>query len=103
MRILTEPRNALIEQYTALLAADGVRLSFDKAAIGEIAHVAYQANQSMENIGARRLHTVMSTLLDEVLYEAPGARKKSVRITRKYVGERLRDVVEDEDLSRYIL
>lgn len=103
VRILTEPRNALIEQYTALLATDGVRLSFDKAAIGEIAHVAYQANQSMENIGARRLHTVMSTLLDEVLYEAPGARKKSVRITRKYVGERLRDVVEDEDLSRYIL
>jgi ATP-dependent HslUV protease ATP-binding subunit HslU len=103
VRILTEPRNALIEQYTALLATDGVRLSFDKAAIGEIAHVAYQANQSMENIGARRLHTVMSILLDEVLYEAPGARKKSVRITRKYVGERLRDVVEDEDLSRYIL
>ncbi len=103
VRILTEPYNALIEQYTALLATDGVRLSFDKAAIDEIARVAYQANQSMENIGARRLHTVMSTLLDEVLYEAPGARKKSVRITRKYVGERLRDVVEDEDLSRYIL
>ncbi len=102
-RILTEPRNALIEQYIALLATEGLRLSFDKAAIGEIARIAHQANQSMENIGARRLHTVMSTLLDEVLFDSPAAKKKSMRITRKYVNERLRNVVEDEDLSRYIL
>ncbi len=102
-RILTEPRGALVSQYAALLATEGIRVSFAPEAIEEIARVAHKANMSSENIGARRLHTVMSTLLDEVLFEAPNLRKKSLRISRRYVRDKLSDILEDEDLSRYVL
>jgi ATP-dependent HslUV protease ATP-binding subunit HslU len=103
VRILDKPKNALIKQYTALLATDGVELTFDAAAVREIARIAFEINQQMENIGARRLHTVMSTLLDQILFDAPGARKKTLRISKSYVVKKLKDVLEDEDLSRYVL
>ena len=102
-RILTEPRGALVSQYAALLATEGVRVTFAPEAIEEIARVAHKANLSSENIGARRLHTVMSTLLDEVLFDAPNLRKKSLRISRRYVCDKLKDILEDEDLNRYVL
>ena len=101
--ILTQPQNALIKQYTALLGAEGLTISFAKDAVREIARIAHEVNLRTENIGARRLHTVMSTLLDELLFDAPDIHKKMVRITRKYVRDRLQSILEDEDLSRYIL
>ena len=101
-RILTRPQNALIKQYTALLAADGVELSFSRQAIDEIARLTFVANQTMENIGARRLHTVMSILLDEALFQPP-AGSRTVRITKRCVTDKLQDILEDEDLGRYIL
>jgi ATP-dependent HslUV protease ATP-binding subunit HslU len=103
-RILTEPKNALIKQYCALLATDGVDLTFNDDAIREIAGSADQVNTSMENIGARRLHTILSTILEPVLFEDPkktGVRK--VRITKTRVKRELKDILGDEDLSRYIL
>ena len=103
VRILDKPKNALIKQYTALLATEGVKLSFEPAAVRQIARIAFEINLQMENIGARRLHTVMSTLLDQILFDAPGARKKTLRITKSYVVKKLKDVLEDEDLSRYVL
>ncbi len=103
VRILDKPKNALIKQYTALLATEGVRLTFEAAAVREIARIAFEINLQMENIGARRLHTVMSTLLDQILFDAPGARKKTLRITKSYVVKKLKDVLEDDDLSRYVL
>ena len=101
--ILTQPQNALIKQYTALLGAEGLKISFAKDAVREIARIAHEVNLRTENIGARRLHTVMSTLLDELLFDAPDSHEKTVRITRKYVRDRLQSILEDEDLSRYIL
>ena len=103
VQILTAPRNALIKQYVALLSTEGLSLSFAPEAIDEIARIAYQINMRMENIGARRLHTVMSALLDQVLFDAPSIRQKTMRITRKYVTRKLEKILEDEDLSRYIL
>ena len=103
VRILDKPKNALIKQYTALLATEGVRLTFEAAAVREIARIAFEINLQMENIGARRLHTVMSTLLDQILFDAPSARKKTLRITKSYVVKKLKDVLEDDDLSRYVL
>ncbi len=103
VRILDKPKNALIKQYTALLATEGVKLTFEPAAVRQIARIAFEINLQMENIGARRLHTVMSTLLDQILFDAPGARKKTLRITKSYVVKKLKDVLEDEDLSRYVL
>jgi ATP-dependent HslUV protease ATP-binding subunit HslU len=103
IRILTEPENALITQYKALLRTEGVELSFDEAAVGEIAAVAALINGRMENIGARRLHTVMEKLLDEVSFEAPDLAGQTLPIDRAYVKSRLDDVVKSEDLSRYIL
>ena len=103
VRILDKPKNALIKQYTALLATEGVKLTFEPAAVREIARIAFEINLQMENIGARRLHTVMSTLLDQILFDAPGARKKTLRITKSYVVKKLKDVLDDEDLSRYVL
>ncbi|RLB40349.1 MAG: HslU--HslV peptidase ATPase subunit, partial [Deltaproteobacteria bacterium] len=103
VRILTEPKNALITQYKALLATEGVNLEFEEEAIKEIAHIASMVNERMENIGARRLQTVMEKLLDEISFEAPDMASKEVVITKEYVREKLSDILEDENLSRYIL
>ncbi|MBI4524257.1 MAG: ATP-dependent protease ATPase subunit HslU [Deltaproteobacteria bacterium] len=103
VRILTEPKNALIKQYTALLATEGVQLSFTEDAIVEIAKIASEVNEKTENIGARRLHTIMERLLDEVSYSAPEMRGKDVTIDAQYVRDRLSPILKDEDLSRYIL
>ncbi len=103
VRILTEPQNALITQYRALLDTEGVDLKFEKSAIDEIARIASDVNGRMENIGARRLHTVMEKLLDEISFDAPDMNEKKVDIDRHYVSEKLKDIFEDENLSRYIL
>jgi ATP-dependent HslUV protease ATP-binding subunit HslU len=103
VRILTEPRNALVKQYTALLETEGVRISFDEGAIDRIADFATMVNERTENIGARRLHTVMERLLDEVSFEAPDLIEKSITIDAAYVDRMLADIVKNEDLSRYIL
>jgi ATP-dependent HslUV protease ATP-binding subunit HslU len=102
-RILTEPRNALIKQYVALLATEGVTIEFADDAISELARVAADVNAQMENIGARRLHTIMERLLDDLSFNAPDLVDKSKRIDAAYVREKLDDIVKDEDLSRYIL
>ncbi len=103
IRILTEPKNALIKQYTALLATEGISLSFTEDAIAEIAEIATLVNQRTENIGARRLHTIMERLLDEISFDAPDRAEKKVMVDAKYVREKLTEIIKDEDLSRYIL
>jgi ATP-dependent HslUV protease ATP-binding subunit HslU len=103
IRILTEPQNALIKQYKALLETEEIRLSFTGDAVAEIAEIASLVNQRMENIGARRLHTIMERLLDEISFEAPDRVEKEVVIDAKYVREKLAEIIKDEDLSRYIL
>ena len=103
MRILTEPQNALIKQYVALMKTEVVTLDFADDAIAEIATIAVQVNERTENIGARRLHTVMEKLLDEISFDAPGLTGKTVTIDALYVREKLSAIVKDEDLSRYIL
>ncbi|MBU2498268.1 MAG: ATP-dependent protease ATPase subunit HslU, partial [Proteobacteria bacterium] len=103
VRILKEPKNALITQYEALLETEGVDLTFEEAAIVEIASIASKVNERMENIGARRLHTVMEKLLDEISFDAPDMAEKRVVIDKASVAEKLRDIYEDENLSRYIL
>ena len=103
VRILTEPKNALITQYEALLETEGITLVFEESAVQEIASIASDVNERTENIGARRLHTVMEKLLDEVSFEAPDMDAKKVDIDQKYVVEKLKDIFEDENLSRYIL
>jgi ATP-dependent HslUV protease ATP-binding subunit HslU len=102
-RILTEPENALIKQYQALLNTDGIRLTFTPAAIKEIANLATRVNERTENIGARRLHTVMERLLEDISFTAPDMASQEITITDAYVRERLTALIEDEDLSRYIL
>ena len=102
-RILTEPKNALIKQYTALMDTEGIRLKFSNDAISEIAAVASQVNEDTENIGARRLHTIMERVLEEVSFEGPDLKKKTVNIDAAYVKERLDEISRDQDLSRYIL
>ena len=102
-RILTEPKNALIKQYTALMDTEGIRLKFSSDAISEIAAVASQVNEDTENIGARRLHTIMERVLEEVSFEGPDLKKKTVNIDAAYVSERLAEISRDQDLSRYIL
>ncbi|HEY3331095.1 MAG TPA: ATP-dependent protease ATPase subunit HslU [Capsulimonadaceae bacterium] len=102
-RILTEPRNALTKQYEALLATEGVTLTFETDGIAEIARIAAQANEQMENIGARRLHTILERLLDEVSFEAPADAEFSVTINAGYVKQRLESIVKNEDISHYIL
>jgi ATP-dependent HslUV protease ATP-binding subunit HslU len=102
-QILTQPRNALIKQYIELLKTEGVTLDFSKKAIEKIAEIAEEINSRTENIGARRLHTIMELLLEEVSFTAPDIKGQTVAITPEYVDERLSDVVEDQDLSRYIL
>ncbi|MBI2987159.1 MAG: ATP-dependent protease ATPase subunit HslU [Deltaproteobacteria bacterium] len=103
VRILTEPKNALIKQYTALLETEGVRLAFREDAIVEIARIAAEVNEKTENIGARRLHTIVEKLLDEVSFNAPEMQGKEVAIDAQYVRDRLSPILQDEDLSRYIL
>jgi ATP-dependent HslUV protease ATP-binding subunit HslU len=103
VRIMTEPENALTKQYAALVEAEGAGLEFTTDGVKEIAHVAAAVNDRMENIGARRLHTVMTTLLEDVLYELPDRGKDKVVINAQSVTERLKTIVEDEDLRKYIL
>ncbi len=103
VRILKEPENALLKQYRALLRADGARLSFDAAAVREIAGLAMRMNATSENIGARRLQTVLATLLEDVLFEVPDPKRKVIRITRDEVQRRLAPILKDPDLARYIL
>lgn len=103
IRILTEPQNALIKQYMALLKTEGLNIKFSDDAIAEIASLSALVNERAENIGARRLYTIMERLLDEISFEAPDIKDKNIVIDAKYVRERLVDVVEDEDISKYIL
>jgi ATP-dependent HslUV protease ATP-binding subunit HslU len=103
IRILTEPNNALVKQYTEMMATEGLKLSFTEEAIASIAEVATVVNERTENIGARRLYTIMETLLDEISFEAPDMQKKEIIIDAKDVEEKLNEIIEDEDLSRYIL
>ncbi|MCX5835616.1 MAG: AAA family ATPase, partial [Deltaproteobacteria bacterium] len=103
IRILTEPHNALIKQYIEMMATEEVNLVFTEDAIAEIAEVAAIVNERTENIGARRLYTIMETLLDDVSFDAPDMVDKEVVIDARYVREKLENIVEDEDLSRYIL
>lgn len=102
-RILVEPKNALINQYSQLLATEGVTLDFDEGAIGRMSFLAAEVNSRMENIGARRLHTIMEMLLEDVSFSASELAGQTIRITTDYVDERLKGVVQDQDLSRYIL
>ncbi len=103
VRILKEPENALLKQYIALLRTEGVGLEFTDEAIEEIAAIASEVNNKTENIGARRLHTVLTALLEDFLFKVPDQEIKRLKITREIVRDTLRDIVEDEDLSRYIL
>jgi ATP-dependent HslUV protease ATP-binding subunit HslU len=103
IRILTEPENALVLQYKALLKTEGIDLVFEDDAISAIAEIATEVNARTENIGARRLHTVMERLLDEILFDAPDVAEKRIVIDGKYVYDKLQDIKDDEDLSRYIL
>ena len=103
IRILREPHNALLKQYAALLATESIELEFKDDAVDEIAGIAASVNEKTENIGARRLHTVLEKLLEDISFEAPEKQKGSLVIDKPYVDERLAEIVEDEDLSRYIL
>jgi ATP-dependent HslUV protease ATP-binding subunit HslU len=103
VRILTEPKNALVLQYTALLKTDGIDIVFSKEAVDEIARLAEEVNTRTENIGARRLHTLMERLLEEVLFDAPDLPEQQVVVDPHYVESRLKDIINSEDLSRFIL
>jgi ATP-dependent HslUV protease ATP-binding subunit HslU len=103
VRILTEPKNALIKQYIALLDTEGVKLQFSEDAVQAIAKFATSVNESTENIGARRLHTILEKVLDELSFEAPDLKKKAVKVDAAYVNKQLADIVKNQDLSRYIL
>ncbi len=103
VRILTEPKNALLLQYPALLKTEDVDLSFDAAAVADIARIAEEVNTRTENIGARRLHTIMECLLEDILFDAPDVKEKKIVIDKRCVEEKLKDIKDNEDLSRYIL
>ena len=103
IRILTEPKNALTKQYIALLETEGLQIEFTEDALEAVARTAMEVNEQTENIGARRLHTIMEKLLDIISFEAPEMKKKRVKIDAKYVNEQLESIVKDQDLSRYIL
>ncbi|HZC66234.1 MAG TPA: ATP-dependent protease ATPase subunit HslU [Candidatus Dormibacteraeota bacterium] len=103
VRILTEPKNALVKQYIALLETEGVKLTFTDDAVQTIARFATSVNEQTENIGARRLHTILEKVLDELSFEAPDLKKKTVKVDSAYVTKQLADIVKNQDLSRYIL
>jgi len=103
IRILKEPKNALIKQYQALLDTEGIKLAFTEDALQEIASFAARVNESAENIGARRLHTILEKLLEEISFDGPDLKKKNVKVDAAYVRKQLADIVKDQDLSRYIL
>ena len=103
IKILTEPKNALVKQYTALLKAEDVHLTFKEDAIDQIAEMSAQVNQRTENIGARRLQTIMEKFLEDISFDAPDLEEKSIEIDASYIQEKLKDIIQDEDLSRYIL
>ncbi|MBV9082935.1 MAG: ATP-dependent protease ATPase subunit HslU [Acidobacteriaceae bacterium] len=103
IRILKEPKSALVKQYSALLETEGIKLSFSDDAVVEVARIAAQVNQSAENIGARRLHTIMEKLLEDISFDGPDLKKKTIKIDAAYVRKQLADIVKDQDLSRYIL
>lgn len=103
IRILTEPKNALVKQYKALLETEGIDVEFTHDGISEIARIATEVNSTMENIGARRLHTIMERLLEDVSFAAPDVEQKKIVVDAAYVQEKLQDIIKDEDLSRYIL
>jgi len=102
-RILTEPENALVKQYTALMATEGIELEFEEGAIREMARIAVEVNRKTENIGARRLHTVMECVLDELSFDASEREERTFVVTPEYVQKQLLDISDNEDLSRYIL
>ena len=101
--ILTEPKSSLVKQYTALLETEGLKLTFTREALDEVARFAFQVNEATENIGARRLHTIMERVLDEISFNAPDMNEKAVNVDAEYVKKMLADIVKDQDLSRYIL
>ncbi|MFT4577430.1 MAG: ATP-dependent HslUV protease ATP-binding subunit HslU [Nitrospinales bacterium] len=103
IKILTEPKNALVKQYTALLEAEDVHLTFKEDAIDQIAEMSAQVNQRTENIGARRLQTIMEKFLEDISFDAPDLEEKHIEIDAAYIQEKLKDIIQDEDLSRYIL
>ncbi len=103
VNILTEPENALIKQYVELLKTDGIKLSFKKNAIEKMAEFAVEVNEQTENIGARRLHTILEKLLEDISFDAPSSGKKTIAIDAQYVEKKLSNIVEDRDLSKYIL
>ena len=103
IKILTEPKSSLVKQYTALLETEGVKLEFTRESLEEIAHFAFRVNEGTENIGARRLHTIMERVLDVISFDAPDLKEKQITIDGDYVRKMLTDIVKDQDLSRYIL
>jgi len=103
IQILTQPKSALLKQYTALVGAEDVKITFNKDAIAEIARVAFEVNESVENIGARRLHTIMSKLLEETLFDLPDVKVKTIKVTKSMVTKTFKDTMADQDLSKYIL
>ena len=103
IKILTEPKSSLVKQYTALLETENVKLEFTRDALDEIAHFAFRVNEGTENIGARRLHTIMERVLDEISFEAPDRKGQNFTVDADYVRKSLVDIVKDQDLSRYIL
>ena len=103
VRILTEPSNALLKQYKALLKTEGINIVFTDEAVNRIAEIAYQVNQESDNIGARRLHTILEKLLEDLSFEAPDINLETVEITKQYVNEKLANIVEDKDLRQFIL
>ena len=103
IRILTEPKSSLVKQYTALLETEGVKLEFTKEALEEIARFAFRVNEGTENIGARRLHTILERVLDDISFSASDRKGEQITVDAEYVGKMLTDIVKDQDLSRYIL
>ncbi|HEU5451008.1 MAG TPA: ATP-dependent protease ATPase subunit HslU [Terriglobales bacterium] len=103
IKILTEPKSSLVKQYTALLDTEGLKLEFTRESLDEIARFAFRVNEGTENIGARRLHTIMEKVLDQISFEAPDLKEKQVTVDADYVRKMLTDIVKDQDLSRYIL
>ena len=103
IKILTEPQNSLVKQYTALLKAEGVNLNFKEDAIDQVAEMSAQVNQRTENIGARRLQTIMEKFLEDISFDAPDLEEKNIEIDASYIQGKLKDIIQDEDLSRYIL